>query len=590
MKKTYIILIAVFTLNTAKAQMTNYTTANSGLINNNVNTIAIDAQGNKWFATYGYGVSKFDGINWNTYTFANSGLVSNFIHTIAIDAQGNIWFGTLEGISKFDGTNWTTYTTVGGLYRNNVLSIAFDAQGNKWFATTSGVSKFNDTVWVDYTASTVALPDTAIFVVAIDAQVNKWFGTNYGIAKFDGVNWTTYLNSEKIDAIAIDGQNNIWCGTGGLFGGTYNGVFKFDGTNWTNYNQSNSGLTFNNVTAIAIDSHGNKWFGLSDYTNGGVSMFDETNWTNYNQSNSGLANNTVKSIAIDAQGNKWLGTYGGVSVLSNCGIPPIENICYVEFDSTTSKNSINWTTNLPANVDSINIFNEVSTNVWSLIGSIPSSQNHFIDLNSNPFNQSYSYKITTIDTCGKESDTSAFHTTITLLATYDQGTNTYGFTWSAYQGLTIANYYLYGITAGGTETLIGSVPGNLYFFNYTNPYLGFVKYFVGFNTTACPSKTNHLVKSNYVQAATGIAENAGINNQVSLYPNPVSDNLYIQSALQIKNIEITDITGRMLYTTTFKTIDCSGFAKGVYFVKIVVSDAEPVETEKGVVVKKFVKE
>lgn len=262
---------------------------------------------------------------------------------------------------------------------------------------------------------------------------------------------------------------------------------------------------------------------------------------------------------------------------------PVEEICYVEFDTTTSKNSINWSTNLPVNIGTVHIYNEIATNVWSLIGTATASQSNFIDINSNPLNQSYSYKISLVDTCGIETDYSAFHTTITLMAAYDQGTNTYGFTWSAYQGLTVATYYLYGITASGTETLIGSVPGNQYFYNYTNPSLTFVKYFIGFNTPVCTSKINHMVKSNFIHSTIlSITETICINNLVSFYPNPVNDNLQIQTALKIKSIDILDITGRLLLTTTSKTIDCRSFAKGFYFITLT--------TEKGKAVKKFIKE
>ena len=123
------------------ANWTTFTNAN-GLVNNTVKAIAIDAQGNIWFGTYG-GVSKYDGANWTTYTKAN-GLASDTVFSIAIDAQGNNWFGTNGGVSKFDGTNWTTYTIKDGLVDNHVMAIAIDAQGNKWFGTSGGVSKFSD--------------------------------------------------------------------------------------------------------------------------------------------------------------------------------------------------------------------------------------------------------------------------------------------------------------------------------------------------------------------------------------------------------------------------------------------------------------
>ena len=56
-----------------------YNTSNSGLPDNNVNTIAIDASGNKWIGTgddsfEGAGLAEFDGTNWTVYNTSNSGL------------------------------------------------------------------------------------------------------------------------------------------------------------------------------------------------------------------------------------------------------------------------------------------------------------------------------------------------------------------------------------------------------------------------------------------------------------------------------------------------------------------------------------
>jgi len=85
----------------------------------------------------------------------------------------------------------------------------------------------------------------------------------------------------------------------------------------------------------------------------------------------------------------------------------------------------------------------------------------------------------------------------------------------------------------------------------------------------------------YTISTVGIAENS-LSDAISIYPNPVTDNLQIQATLQIKNIVISDITGRPIYTTDSKTINCSSLASGVYFIRTT--------TEKGVIVKKFIKE
>ncbi len=81
-------------------------------------------------------------LNWIAYTTTN-GLANNNVSSIAIDKQGNKWFGTAAGVSKFDGTNWTTYNTSNGLVCDSVNTIAIDAQGSKWFGTENGVSKFD---------------------------------------------------------------------------------------------------------------------------------------------------------------------------------------------------------------------------------------------------------------------------------------------------------------------------------------------------------------------------------------------------------------------------------------------------------------
>ena len=232
-----------------------------------VGAIAVDKQNNKWFGTYGYGVRKFDNVNWTTYDTSNSGIVDNSIvnNSIAVDLNGSVWFGTLSrvtfkgtGVSSFNGTSWKGYNSTDGLAYNNVLNIAVDAQGNKWFATgQGGVSKFDGTNWTSYTKSNTNIDLLEqVNSIAFDAQGNKWFGTILGLLKFDGTNWTTYtlansgLISNSISAIAIDKQGNKWIAT------MAGGVTKFDGTNWTNYTYDN----FYMVRGIAIDKHGNKWF------------------------------------------------------------------------------------------------------------------------------------------------------------------------------------------------------------------------------------------------------------------------------------------------------------------------------------------
>jgi hypothetical protein len=199
-------------------------------------------------------------------------------------------------------------------------------------------------------------------------------------------------------------------------------------------------------------------------------------------------------------------------------------------------------------------------------------------MNSNPQNMSYSYKIAINDTCDNEGSQSAFHKTITLLSAYDQPTNTYGFTWSAYIGISVANYLIYGITANNTVIQIASVPGNTYFYNYSNPSPTFVKYFVGFYTDDCGAKSDYMVKSNLVNSNSSSFVNQSQFANISIYPNPATSQINIITDQTINEITIYSITGQeMLKLNNTKTVDVSGLAAGSYSVKIVTDSGVAVE-------------
>lgn len=108
---------------------------------NYVLDIAIDHNNVKWIATWGAGLSRFDGQSWKTYIAGTGTIGGNFVHALEIDSEGNLWAGTDKGVTRFDGLTWTTYTIADGLLDNNVFSIAFDQAGNKWFGTWSGLSQ-----------------------------------------------------------------------------------------------------------------------------------------------------------------------------------------------------------------------------------------------------------------------------------------------------------------------------------------------------------------------------------------------------------------------------------------------------------------
>ena len=205
----------------------------------------VDDGDDLWVGSYG-GLTKLDKAtaNMTHYNTANSGLPDNMISSIAKDVNGDWWIGTDNGLAKFDGTNWTVYKSDNSpLPRNDITCLAIDADGNKWIGVfMGGLVKFDGTNWIVYDT-----PIDDFRSIAIDSDGNKWIGgyADGGLAKFDGSNWIVYtqdnsgLPGKWADCITIDADGSLWMGS--------EGVAKFDGTDWTAYNKSNSPLPHNRV-------------------------------------------------------------------------------------------------------------------------------------------------------------------------------------------------------------------------------------------------------------------------------------------------------------------------------------------------------
>ena len=321
---TTIVLLAMILMSCQKNTMDEavadkwkvYTTAD-GMPTNRIYSVAVDSSANVWVGT-DKGAAKFDGVIWSLY---NSFYTNSQVTAIAIDANGDKWFGTYGGgVTKVSNTTWTYYThdpnNPNSVASNKIRCITIDAKGNKWIGTDgNGVSLFDGSSWTNYTTKN-GLADDRVYCIAVDKQGNKWFGTNGGASKYDGTTWTTYsytgdktkgIAGNGVMSIAFDNQGNTWFAT-------FGGLSKFDGSSWTTYGNETEGLKAGSpLLSIKTDRLGKIWVG---YNGWGISSVSGTQWDSYS-----LVNQTpidaVNAITIDNNNNKWFGTNNGLLVLKN---------------------------------------------------------------------------------------------------------------------------------------------------------------------------------------------------------------------------------------------------------------------------------
>ena len=239
-----------------------------------IRTMAVDHDDRIWIGTEG-GAGVLDGDLWTRYTTANSGLLDNDVRCIAplpaaLDTRpgiGPVWFGTAAGADYFDGQAWTHYSADNsGLAGSLVLSIAIDAQGRAWFGTWGGLSVFDGRSWTSYTPANSGLAYQTVSSVVIDQQGRIWCGTLDGVSLFDGATWRTYdmmnlsLRFNTATVLAVDRRGHIWVG-GDLPTGPVGAAAMFDGERWHDYSQHFGGERQAPVRAIVADPENRIWFG-----------------------------------------------------------------------------------------------------------------------------------------------------------------------------------------------------------------------------------------------------------------------------------------------------------------------------------------
>ncbi len=280
-----------------------YTTSNSGLPFDNINSITVDKQGNIWCGTNFNGnyphLAKYDGENWN------GDINSSWVNSIALAPNGNIWITTNKSsLLEWKSTFWKIYNS--DLF--NFLwaePLHIDSTGIIWFAADTTILRFDGKNWSAFYPANTGMPFQKITSISSTGK-NIWFATqNNGLINFDGTNWknlndTSFISSLNIDALTSLGDT--------LFIVFHDGTIEFfiDSTNYnSHFVKFSSGYT----SQITSDRYGNLWIA----TNDGIyafSLTSEREILHYDKTNSPLPTDQITCIAADSSGNIWFGTIG----------------------------------------------------------------------------------------------------------------------------------------------------------------------------------------------------------------------------------------------------------------------------------------
>ncbi|MCK9399659.1 MAG: T9SS type A sorting domain-containing protein [Bacteroidales bacterium] len=258
-----------------------------------------------------------------------------------------------------------------------------------------------------------------------------------------------------------------------------------------------------------------------------------------------------------------------------------DQICLVNVDSSTMKNMIMWDKTPDDAIASYNIYREsTSGGSFEMMGNVSHTiMSVYLDNTSSPLQRSFTYGITTLDTCNNESSMSAVHTTMHL--NINTGINSYNLIWTPYHGFDYQTYYIYRRQAPEGFQIIDSVPNSITSYTDLNPPAGILDFVIEIrNENGCnPQKDNKSyisVFSNIISTNVGIEDLEKWSGIISVFPNPTREVLNIEiggiSGEFEADIYIHDINGQKLiskYITTAKTsIEIKDLRPGVYILQI----------------------
>ncbi|KAA3613033.1 MAG: GAF domain-containing protein [Calditrichaeota bacterium] len=298
--------------------------------NTKASKMIVDVFGEVWVGTAGKGIAIFNSESKATrhFTTANSKLVNNHINSITEDSEKNIWIGTGSGLSIYNQKEKSFSNIVHdplrttSLSENLIFSIYEDNAGIMWIGTKgNGINKLNKqkSVFQNYKSlvkSKNSLLDNSIWSFEEDHKRTIWIGTNKGLNAFDpsSEKFTRFSFKSEVRALKEDRNGNLWIGTNG------SGLKKFNSNRTSiqhfNHNSDSNSLSNNQIRVIFEDKESRLWIGTWD----GLNLYDKNknrfiSYKHIDGDGQSLPDNRIRSLYEDTKGNFWVGTYNGLALL-----------------------------------------------------------------------------------------------------------------------------------------------------------------------------------------------------------------------------------------------------------------------------------
>jgi ligand-binding sensor domain-containing protein len=306
----------------------------------------------KSMITGGEGGSEDTLGTWVTYTTLNSGLPDNQVNTVAFGNGDEQWAGTSRGLVRIKKGVFKVFNTSNSqLPSDYITSLAVEKNGTVWVGTSDGLARYNGVMWEVFNKRNSVLPDNEIMCIAHDPLHHiTWIGTPKGLVKANaGADWELNddIEDDVILSMATDRTGTLWMGTFNhiAFRGR---VFRLQDGNLKRYQLADMGYSSAFPYAVAVNEKQDVLVAMAGTVVKAVIRFKDGGWQEVarpekasglramvvqgdqiwvggntlapfgDKANSCISipgtDSPILSMAIDSKGRKWMGTvYGGLA-------------------------------------------------------------------------------------------------------------------------------------------------------------------------------------------------------------------------------------------------------------------------------------
>jgi diguanylate cyclase (GGDEF)-like protein len=202
--------------------------ASSGLVLEQINSMALDQENRLWVAGSGGFYRSLAPVTSGSLAFDRvpiPGIPANaYFHRVQVDEGGAVWVTTSYGLAHLEGSAWRVFTDRDGLTSSD-LSAVLVGRGQVWIAYRDalGIARLSfhgQQVQVTNITENDGLSSGLIYAMTFDNSGRLWASTDNGVDVLEQGHWRHYGTEDGLIwddgddlALSADAEGNVWIGT-----------------------------------------------------------------------------------------------------------------------------------------------------------------------------------------------------------------------------------------------------------------------------------------------------------------------------------------------------------------------------------------